>query len=416
MAKTSTIALTFAVIILLALNVFQFYYFQYLTPSVAEEDVPMAISELNGKNWQNFIGRKVTVDGYYFKRGDFDIIVSNPELLFIDAPVGDDGFLMLTGDVSQAMESGSRYYVKGTVENATESDRIAPGKNIVLAYQSYKFVESSYTTFLESAYHIVVTASPQPIRIKYAVLVSGGLNPVKSYLRYWNDLKYMYSILINRYNYDPNNIIVMYKDGVAEDAEMPVNCSASFTNFQLVFMNLAAKIAADDYLFLFTNNHGGQTPDTNGDEPETTNKMDETLCLYYNSEVTDDQLANILDTITCYRMIIFMKQCFSGGFIHDLSASNRVIMTACTQDQTSWSADTEGSFGEFSYHFMKAVNNEVAADTDSNGWVSMAEAFNYAAMMDSRPETPQYDDNGDGLGHSGPIPSGGEGGLGNSYL
>jgi hypothetical protein len=72
----------------------------------------------------------------------------------------------------------------------------------------------------------------------------------------------------------------------------------------------------------------------------------------------------------------------------------------------------KGSYGEFSYHFMKAVNMEVPADANSNGFVSMSEAFNYASAQDSRPETPLYDDNGDGIGHSGPVPSGGDGTLG----
>lgn len=89
---------------------------------------------------------------------------------------------------------------------------------------------------------------------------------------------------------------------------------------------------------------------------------------------------------------------------------------SCTQDQISFGADMEGEYGEFSYHFMKAVNLEVAADRDGNGWVSMGEAFNYAAEHDSAPETPNYDDNGDSVGHTAPIPNGGDGALGNTYL
>jgi hypothetical protein len=411
MAERTTTGLAIVAIILLVLNVFQFYYFQYMEPpSVLQEDVPTPITELQGANWTDFIGKKVTVDGYYFKRGNLNLLVSNPELLFIDAPTSTEGILLLSDTIPDAMKVGSRYHVKGTVENASESDQ-----KVKLAYLSYKYIEASYIAYLEAAYHVTVTVSPQPIRNRYAVLISGGWTPAKAYLRYWNDMKYMYSILINRYGYDPKNIITIYKDGVAEDTDMPVNYSATLTNVQTVFTNLATKITSNDYLFLFTNNHGGTTADTNGDEPETTNKMDETLCLYYSSEVTDDQLANMLSAITCYRMIIFMKQCYSGGFIHDLSATNRVIMTACTQTETSWSADTEGSYGEFSYHFMKAVNHETTtADADGNGWISMVEAFNYAGMMDSRPETPQYDDNGDHVGHGQPIPSGGDGTLGNA--
>ncbi len=52
-----------------------------------------------------------------------------------------------------------------------------------------------------------------------------------------------------------------------------------------------------------------------------------------------------------------------------------------------------------------------------NGYVSMLEAFNYAAGNDFFDEIPQYDDNGDGLSHTNPVPAGGDGTLGcNTYL
>jgi hypothetical protein len=47
----------------------------------------------------------------------------------------------------------------------------------------------------------------------------------------------------------------------------------------------------------------------------------------------------------------------------------------------------------------------------------MLEAFNYAAVNDYYNEIPQYDDNGDGLSHTDPVPDGGDGTLGcNTYL
>ena len=47
----------------------------------------------------------------------------------------------------------------------------------------------------------------------------------------------------------------------------------------------------------------------------------------------------------------------------------------------------------------------------------MMEAFNYAASNDTYDEIPQYDDNGDAIGHPYPIPSGGDGSLGaTTYL
>ena len=39
------------------------------------------------------------------------------------------------------------------------------------------------------------------------------------------------------------------------------------------------------------------------------------------------------------------------------------------------------------------------ADFDNNGHISMREAFVWAALKDSRSETPWYNDNGDGIGY-----------------
>ena len=76
------------------------------------------------------------------------------------------------------------------------------------------------------------------------------------------------------------------------------------------------------------------------------------------------------------------------------------------------------TFNEFSYHFTCTINNAdpdgnaVNADTDNDGEVSMAEAFNYAQANDTRSETPWYEDSGDGVAHSGSMPAGGDGTLG----
>ena len=75
-------------------------------------------------------------------------------------------------------------------------------------------------------------------------------------------------------------------------------------------------------------------------------------------------------------------------------------------------------YDEFLYHFTAAVNKadhkgkKVNADSNKDGDVSMVEAFNYARSKDSQSETPWYEDSGDGVPHSGAMPSQGEGKLG----
>jgi hypothetical protein len=98
----------------------------------------------------------------------------------------------------------------------------------------------------------------------------------------------------------------------------------------------------------------------------------------------------------------------SGKFIEYLSAPDRVIMTACKDDESSYPCDTEGTWDEFVYHFMCALvsfsfhDSNLVVDADyfaPYGQISMKEAFIYAAIHDSRSETPWYNDNGDGVGY-----------------
>lgn len=451
--KRSTLALAIILIILVILNIFQYNRFTQSSEQLnaLQESYPRTISELKGPERDTFIGKNVTVQGYLVNiANENPILVSSLKYLEIDTPIPDDRFLELTGLITKDLleETGAFLQITGKLiefegEITFELERLDPYELIELIAQ-YAYIIEVLTRW-EFLPVNITAVDPN----KYAVLISGGGNA--PYLRYWNDMKAMYSILTDRYGYDPDQIYVIYKDGNVEDTDMPVDYSATIANVTFVFNELAETLTEEDQLFVFTNNHGGGfnpntfpfnfagLVDTDGDEPEggysesnfnrdfnndgDTNdlvRFDETLCMYspISQHLRDDDLASLLDNIECDKMIIFMKQCFSGGFIHDLSGSNRIIMTACDEEEFSWSADTEGQFGEFSYHFMRAVNEEdMSADANNDQEISMVEAFNYASQQDSRAETPHYDDNGDQVGHEEPIPNGGDGTLGaNAFL
>lgn len=450
--KRYTLVLAIILIILVILNIFQYYQFTQSSEQLnaLQESYPRTISELKGPERDTFIGKNVTVQGYLVNIANKNpILVSSLEYLEIDTPIPDEKFLELTGLITKDLleETGAFLQITGKLielEGEITLEIVLPDPyELKETIAQYRYIIEALRNW--GIVHNLTFGDPH----KYAVLISGGAN--KPHLRYWNDMKAMYSILTNGYNYNPNQIYVIYKDGNAEDTEMPVDYSATIANVTTVFNDLADTLTDEDQLFVFTNNHGGGfnpnsypynyagLVDTNGDEPEggysetTFNrdfnndgdkndivKIDETLCMYspISQHLRDDDLASLLDNIQCDEMIIFMKQCFSGGFIHDLSASNRIIMTACDEEQFSWGADTEIGFGEFSYHFMRAVNEEdMSADVNNDQEISMIEAFNYASQQDSRPETPHYDDNGDQVGHEEPIPNGGDGTLGaNAFL
>ena len=100
-----------------------------------------------------------------------------------------------------------------------------------------------------------------------------------------------------------------------------------------------------------------------------------------------------------------------------MSAPDRLLISACKSDGTTLIADTEGPWDEFSFHLFSAllqyrINGDptpVYSDFNHDGYVSMTEAFNYAAAMDSRPEIPLLDDNGDSVGSTEGKATGGDG-------
>lgn len=265
----------------------------------------------------------------------------------------------------------------------------------------------------------------------YALLYSGGCNSASNYGRYWNDLKFIYLTLINKYSYDPDHIKVVYADGTQEDSEMPVDFDASATGLNDAFAELQAEVDFNDKFFVFTTNHGGGyltsesanksgLNDTDGDENDT-ESIDETMCRYNSATLLrDDEFADLVNSINAGRMIMVFEPCFSGGFLADVSGENRVVMSAATENEYSWSY-SGGGYDEFVYHFTSAVNgndpdgNSVDADSNNDGVVSMLEAFNYASTNDAASETPQYDDDGDGVTTANPSASGsGDGQFGST--
>ena len=137
----------------------------------------------------------------------------------------------------------------------------------------------------------------------------------------------------------------------------------------------------------------------------------------------DDELASDLDTLS-YAKLIFVRQgcvedgegCFGGGLIDDISGSKRIIMTATNETRHSYGDWDGDGYSEWSEVFIDALygketywngthvvdtGNEVDADWNKDGHVSMWEAWDYAWNHDEARlagfETPWLDDNGNGL-------------------
>ncbi|MGQ4911810.1 MAG: C13 family peptidase [Candidatus Thorarchaeota archaeon] len=393
-------ALITLVLILVATNAVTLYYFVFLDDSVPASEVPLGFDDITGPGSSALIGRVVTVVGYYVYAAGYHMIVSNP-IFFFNNSLSSDNHLVVSGQIPDGLNetAGKMIAITGTLQVFDPDD----GTRGLYDADSYFDVMISIKmrgVFIDVQYgpYEQFAEIPQiydPVPEKYAVLYSGGIKPEKAYSRYWNDIIYMYFIL-QMHGYKSENIYVVYKDGVGNDQYTPVSYPATHNSMDTVFGILSQEMGLRDTLFFYTTNHGGSGGIS------VWGPMDSSGAL------THSQVANWLDSITCNNMIIVMEQCVSGKFIQYISGPDRVIMTACTDSEGSYSCDTEGNWDEFVYHFMCALvsypwnGDDVTVDADFNddGLISMREAFIWAGAMDSRSETPWYNDNGNGYGYN----------------
>ena len=69
------------------------------------------------------------------------------------------------------------------------------------------------TSLFPHVYSVPISYSTDPDPHKYAVLFSGGVDIMNAHVRYWNDLKFMYSALVGPLGFPEENVIVLYADG-----------------------------------------------------------------------------------------------------------------------------------------------------------------------------------------------------------
>jgi len=240
---------------------------------------------------------------------------------------------------------------------------------------------------------------------KYAVLISGGYDKNNNYARYWNDISFMYKVLKNNYGYKAANIYVLVADGTNPAVDRPdgtdspadldgdgkpdIDYAATKANISAVFNQLAQKMKSDDFLFVFTTDHGGQD--------ESNPNMG--ILYLWNEYITASDFAVQVNKITSYdTMVIAMEQCYSGGFKDYLSGPNRVFMSAAAWNQVSYAMGPGYNYDEFSYYLTCALagarpdGSSVNADQDGDGVPSFAEAYAFAVSNDTADETPQFED------------------------
>lgn len=272
----------------------------------------------------------------------------------------------------------------------------------------------------------------------YAVLISGGLAQ-DGYDEFWNDLVLMWKALLD-VGYRDENIFVVYGDG--NDFEDPARPYYSFKRFRLLngskrrkltdfradtesisylFNSLAGtlkpiisksdripdvlshqkriinKLSSKDTLFIWTFDHG----DKDGGSSS--------LCLMNGQKLPDTAFGNLIAKIKCAFKIVTMQQCFSGGFIDNLSDGSTMVLTACSPEEAAHRCDSENNeidgvvyhHGEFNHQFLQAFYDKnirnayerAISSVDFNSMRTILNSiFQFIYEYDSLEETPQFFD------------------------
>ena len=256
-----------------------------------------------------------------------------------------------------------------------------------------------------NSYSYSLMESGDSMSNNWAVIISGGANPILNHERYWNNCSAMYKCLRNVYNYRRDRIFVLMSDGVSSDPDRhlnngwyesspqdldgdgndDINFSATKANISTVFNYLRDHVAVDEQVLVFVTDHGSRHDD------------ESYITLWGGSEISASEFANEVKKINdSSRKHVVLGQCYSGGFIGPLSSCwNVSVATACAYNQAS-SARSGSMYDEFLYHWISAAAGRTpggaVVNADLNGYdgVSAEEIFRYSQNKDEKDEASQY--------------------------
>lgn len=421
----------------------------------------VTIEQLKSADYQKYVEQDVEIEGFLVYTVDNGaILLSDMNLMGINRAYDQSDYVRIDGVAFDAFLAGNEATLYGAKVSLTA--RVKESKNqVVLNMQDFLGDASVIEIAPVVAPKIITPRSgwtpplaynfcdshPEACEITwqssgdyYAILYSGGVNQENAHIRYWNDIKFMYKTL-KKYGYTDDQIVVVYRNGNSDDPisfvpEVTVDYPASVTGLANAFDDLRSRMNANDQLFVFTTNHGGGyhqgngsnnggVDDDNADEIDMFQRDD--VMYYYNESMSllDDVFATQINSLSFGTLVVVMEPCFSGGFLRDLRGNNRILISAANEFEFSYS-DFWGNYDEFVFHFTSALNGfeprnllgtpAVNADYNSDGKVSILEAFQYAKLKDRAAENPQYEDSGDGIGTSFPTETGVDGSFGASIF
>lgn len=194
--------------------------------------------------------------------------------------------------------------------------------------------------------------------------------------------------LRNVYGVPRKNIKVLMADGTDPTADMKlegneslyisspldldddgiddIEYSATKDNLKKVFADLSNMVTSNDHLLVFVIDHGS-----------INSAGISQICLWGDS-ISAPELSDMVKPIDAGYITFVLGQCYAGGFEKYLRADNRLILSACRENEMSFGRP-EGLYDEFVYQFTSALA----------GYTPYDEPFEfllYSNPKDSEPE------------------------------
>jgi len=194
-----------------------------------------------------------------------------------------------------------------------------------------------------------------PLPGRYAVIVCGLSGDDAHYQKLWGMGTKLYTALVNRYGYKPENIYFLFEEKPKK--ESPVFDTCRKENIKKVFDLLKTKLKPEDQLFIFI---AGPA-----DRYEGSVRIN-----LPGPDLGEKDLAEMVDSLPAARMVIAITTPVSGYFLKPLAKPGRIIITATKPTM-------EINETVFPYCFVDAFTDD-AADVNKDGLLSVTETFNYA--------------------------------------
>ena len=217
---------------------------------------------------------------------------------------------------------------------------------------------------------------------KHTLLFSGGINNFNNYKRYENDLNLMYDVFTSSFNYDKNNIQILYNNGtsiIKQGTILNIN-KADKNNFYKYLLDLSNKVEKDDIFVFAVTNHGAS---------------DGSICTYMtgqNNWISQTEVENLINVLKCIKIII-MGQCFGGNYVSSGKIKNSIIISANEPNKESYARSIvynnkyiAGDYDEFIYHFFSYYNGTYPSGQklyEDSKDKTVIKAFEYAKKYDS---------------------------------